>query len=107
MPGCKSKRLKAFSVAAHVSPPATEAAVLQEPLSSYTPLPFWGRKQVRDADGRLMLKNLSAEELDEWCLSEGMSTLSVNCVPSLLAEIYSPHTAVIQALAYITALDSS
>ena len=36
---------------------------------------FHNRKQVRDRADRLMLKNLTFEELEAWCISEGALTL--------------------------------
>ena len=49
--------------------PTTDAAV-QQPQHQ-APRPFWARKQVNDGVGRLMLKNLTHQEIEAWCVAEG------------------------------------
>jgi hypothetical protein len=47
---------------------AAAAAAVEVPCA---PLSFSHRPQLYDEEGRLMLKNLTLEELEEWCLSIG------------------------------------
>jgi len=43
----------------------------QDGDANEAPLAFLGRRQLRDREGRLLLKNLSYPELEAWCLSTG------------------------------------
>lgn len=69
LPGSRNSNLRAFSSAEGVVLPTTDAAV---PLGPSTLSSFSKRRQLVDGDGRLMLKNLTRQELEEWCLSEGI-----------------------------------
>jgi hypothetical protein len=51
-------------------PPAAVAAAAALDLPA-VPLSFTHRPQLYDINGRLMLKNLTQEELEEWCESVG------------------------------------
>ncbi|GLC46808.1 hypothetical protein PLESTB_001801100 [Pleodorina starrii] len=52
----------------------SSAAVTAALSALDVPLSFSHRPGLRDAGGRLMLKNLTLPELEEWCLSVGEST---------------------------------
>ena len=47
----------------------------QQGGADVAPLGFLGRRQMRDGEGRLLLKNLSYPELEAWCASTGESPL--------------------------------
>ena len=52
----------------------------QQGGADVAPLGFLGRRQMRDGEGRLLLKNLSYPELEAWCASTGESRL-LNLLP--------------------------
>ena len=58
---------------ADVHTPVTDAACQDE----VTALTFQHRKQIRDRLSRLMLKNLTFRELEDWCKSEGIAFLLI------------------------------
>jgi hypothetical protein len=76
----------AFSAVADPSVPfeltEAEQRTCQPASTSYTQtLPE--RKQLRDNQGRLMLKNLTLKEMEQWCISIGESTTMPDSQPKL------------------------
>jgi 23S rRNA (adenine2503-C2)-methyltransferase len=63
------RRLR-YTAAASAAPAAAATPAQQPPLSTTMPRPplsFEGRAGLRDSRGRVMLKNLTLPELEEWC----------------------------------------
>lgn len=82
-----------------------EQRTCQPASTSYTQtLP--DRKQLRDNQGRLMLKNLTLKEMEQWCISIGESTRLPDSPPKPDASAPAssmPSTAAAQAWRILTA----